>query len=77
MYILVCSLDMNFEIGCKVIKNVLYAQQFLYKMFYRESKFVKKVFYTHNISPSNCIKIHIYQSFSTFQRTLLRGKAAF
>lgn len=41
MYILVCSLHMNFEIGRKVIKNVLYAQQFLYKMFYRESKFVK------------------------------------
>ncbi len=31
MYILVCSLHMNFEIGCKVTKNVLYAQQFLHK----------------------------------------------
>ena len=31
MYILVCSLHMNLEIGCKVTKNVLYAQQFLHK----------------------------------------------
>jgi hypothetical protein len=31
MYILVCSLHMNFEIGCKVTKNVLYAQQFLHE----------------------------------------------
>ena len=31
MYILVCLLHMNFEIGCKVKKNVLYVQQFSHK----------------------------------------------
>ena len=44
---------------------------FRVKMFCRENDFIKKVFVVHNTLLPNCIKMHIYQSFSTFQRTLI------
>ena len=44
---------------------------FRVKMFCIENDFIKKVFVVHNTLLPNCIKMHIYQSFSTFQRTLI------
>ena len=76
MYILVCFLAYEFQNRLQSYKKCfIYATIFLQKCFVWKTNLLKKVLCTHNILPSNCIKMHIYQSFSTFQGALARQAA--